>query len=232
MGKSTKLRLCVTIMEIINKYSNNRTLYFILLASVLLFGCKTKYEKITHIDSEAELYLNGRYLKKGQYKNGYYLQHFNKKYVVYGWYPDEKPMPWGYRIGKYKHGKQKGKWFTYTYWSNERVLNKPQIHRIEKFKNGLQHGPYTIYNSKGRIIYYTKFKNGTGVEKDYHPNGVLYYKIEKEKGYFTDTLKLYDDSGRLTEFFRYEKDSLVFSKNLEPPKMRHPKREIYFQEFK
>ena len=45
----------------------------------------------------------------------------------------------------------------------------------ECFKKGLRHGYYRIYNTVGDTIYSTYFKMGTGVEKDFHENGQLYY---------------------------------------------------------
>ncbi|MFB9110533.1 hypothetical protein [Flavobacterium gyeonganense] len=40
---------------------------------------------------------------------------------------------------------------------------------------------------------------GTGLWKEVHSNGTIYFEIETKDGYFTDTLKLYNDKGRLIE---------------------------------
>ncbi|MEO8255226.1 MAG: hypothetical protein ABI554_12670, partial [Flavobacterium sp.] len=58
------------------------------------------------------------------------------------------------------------------------------------------------------------FIKGTGLWKEFHENGTIYFEIQTKDGYFTDTLKLYNDKGKLIEKRFYLKDSLVYAKNL------------------
>ena len=190
----------------------------VFIATIFLSGCKAKSIKVPILDSlleskainsikwdgKARVYLNGPYLNYKLPKSGYVIQTIHGSYVPDVEHTSDDLTITGHRMGKYKKNKQEGKWVT------ER-LYKGYKQREEHFKNGLQHGDYLIYNAKGDVVYYTEFINGTGIEKDYHPNGQLYYEIHKKDGYFTDTLKIYDDLGRLTEMHYFEKDSLVFS---------------------
>jgi antitoxin component YwqK of YwqJK toxin-antitoxin module len=123
----------------------------------------------------------------------------------------------GTREGEFKNGKQHGLWQcqrNYYLDSLGHHIYKKYKFREEYFKNGLRDSIYKIYNKKGDIVYSTYFKNGTGLEKDFHENGKLYYEIQTKDGYFTDTLKLYNDKGNLVEKLLYKKDSLVYDKRL------------------
>lgn len=122
-----------------------------------------------------------------------------------------------YRNAKFKNGKQNGKWAAETFFIPPHAgTNKAikYICREEYFKNGLRDSIYKIYNKDGKIIYSTYFKNGNGIEKDFHENGKLYYEIETKEGYFIDTLKLYNDKGILSEKLLYKKDSLIFREKM------------------
>lgn len=98
-----------------------------------------------------------------------------------------------YRDGKVIKGKQEGEWIT----KDKSLENKNYICRIENFKNGIREGVYLIFNKEGDTLYSTTFVNGKGVEKDYYPNGQLYYHGTKDAGYFTDTLTIYRPDGLL-----------------------------------
>jgi antitoxin component YwqK of YwqJK toxin-antitoxin module len=117
------------------------------------------------------------------------------------------------RSGYFKNGKLDGKWtaetlFTPIHAGTDKTIR--YILREEYFKNGLRDSIYKIYNKEGKVVYSTYFKNGNGIEKDFHNNGKLHYEIATKDGYFTDTLKLYNDEGKLKEKFLYKKDSLVY----------------------
>lgn len=114
-------------------------------------------------------------------------------------------------------GVQHGKWKSNRYFYSDSLGNKViknYIFREEYFKSGLRDSIYKIYDKNGKMIYSTNFKNGTGLEKDFHENGKLYYEIETKDGYFVDTLKLYNAKGALIEKLLYKKDSLIYHKVL------------------
>jgi antitoxin component YwqK of YwqJK toxin-antitoxin module len=140
----------------------------------------------------------------------------------------------GYRKGYFKNGKQNGKWVSdrcYHYDSLGYSRSKRYLAREEYFKNGLRDSIYKIYDKEGKIIYSTYFKNGNGIEKDFHDNSQLYYEIKTENGYFTDTLKLYNAKGELMEKRLYKKDSLdYFINNKWCLKFRYyPNKETYLE---
>ena len=221
----------------------NRIIHVIIIfiAATFLFGCKTKYEHITdrnikkavyfepYGSTESRAYLIGPYLKLEMPDNGNVIQ-VVYRIITYDTYSLDEPRMWGLRMGKYKNNKQEGTWISESSWYPDRQYHKyPYKRREEHFKDGLQHGDYIIYNSEGDVIYYTEFINGTGIEKDYHPNGQLYYEISKKDGYFTDTLKLYDEGGRLYEMLYFEKDSLVFSKEESYSRRRVLEKERFYR---
>ena len=84
----------------------------------------------------------------------------------------------------------------------------------EYFKHGLRDGIFRQFGNDGVIIYETTFKMGTGLWKEFHGNGKIYFEAYTKDGYFTDTLKLYNDKGILFEKLLYKKDSLIFRKNM------------------
>lgn len=135
--------------------------------------------------------------------------------IIGGDNPLEKKIIYGYREGYSKEGKQDGKWIAKRYYDYDSLGHsriKTHLIREEYFKNGLRDSIYKICNKEGKIIYSTYFKSGTGLEKDFHENGNLYYEIETKDGYFKDTLKLYNDKGKLIEKLFYKNDSLVYHK--------------------
>jgi antitoxin component YwqK of YwqJK toxin-antitoxin module len=151
----------------------------------------------------------------------------NTEYVFYNWYKADSSVCevssfkikdlQGYRKGYFKDGMQSGKWTSDRYFFYDSLgysRSKDYLAREEYFKNGLRDSIYKIYNKEGKIIYSTFFKNGSGKEKDFYENGNLYYEIELRNGFFSDTLKLYNDKGKLKEELFYNKDSLVFRKNM------------------
>lgn len=132
------------------------------------------------------------------------------KYSSYG-YP-LKDLD-GYRKGYFKNGKQNGKWISDRYYHYDSLgysRSKKYLAREEYFKNGLRDSIYKIYDKDGKIIYSSHFKNGNGIEKDFYNNGQLYYEITTQNGYFTDTLRLFHDNGRLAAKLFFKRDSLLF----------------------
>ncbi len=145
------------------------------------------------------------------------------EYVFYNWYKTDLNVCkvnkfkinnlQGYRKGSFVNGRQSGKWITeryYYYDSLSDIKTKYYLGREEYFKDGLRDSIYKIYNKDGKVIYSTYFKDGNGIEKDFHENGTLYYEIETKRGYFTDTLRLYNKEGKNFEKRLYQKDVLVY----------------------
>ncbi|TPG41978.1 hypothetical protein [Flavobacterium pectinovorum] len=119
----------------------------------------------------------------------------------------------GSREGEFRNGVQHGLWEckrSYYLDSLGHHIYKNYKFREEYFKNGLRDSIYKIYNKDGKVIYSTYFKDGNGIEKDFHENGALYYEIETKGGYFTDTLHLYNKEGKKFEKRLYQKDVLVY----------------------
>jgi antitoxin component YwqK of YwqJK toxin-antitoxin module len=119
------------------------------------------------------------------------------------------------RYGFFKNTKQNGKWTAKRFFiSRNAGITKAidYICREEYFKNGLRDSIFKVFDKDNKLVYSTYFKNGTGLEKDFHQNGKLYYEIATKDGYFTDTLKLYNDKGLLEKKLLYKKDSLIYTK--------------------
>jgi antitoxin component YwqK of YwqJK toxin-antitoxin module len=149
-----------------------------------------------------------------------------KKYIFENWFKVDSSVceaisvriyckDYIYRDGYFKNSKQDGKWTAETFFIPPKAGSDKAIDYIcreEYFKNGLRDSIYKIYNKEGKVVYSTYFKNGNGVEKDFHNNGILHYEIATKDGYFTDTLKLYNDECKLKEKLLYKKDSLVYHK--------------------
>ena len=87
------------------------------------------------------------------------------------------------------------------------------VTKEEYFKKGLRDSIFRQFDGR-KIIYETTFKKGTGLWKEFHSNGKIYFEAYTKDGYFTDTLKLYNDKGILSEKLLYRKDSLIFRKNM------------------
>jgi antitoxin component YwqK of YwqJK toxin-antitoxin module len=179
---------------------------------LLLFsvGCKSKFASVIIEDFKPSclvLQLSADY----------------EEYVFYNWYKVNPAAcevnsfslknDFGYKRGYFKNGVQNGKWTSNRYYYLDSLghkILKSYIFREEFFKNGLRDSIYKIYNKEGNVIYSTYFENGTGLEKDFHENGKLYYEIATQNGYFTDTIKLYDNRGKQVENLLYKKDSLAY----------------------
>ena len=118
----------------------------------------------------------------------------------------------GERFGRIIKGRREGKWLSgdADFDKNGKVYAKGRIWREEYFKNDLRDSIYRRFDGDGKIIYETNFKLGTGLWKEFHSNGKIYFEAYTKDGYFTDTLKLYNDKGILFEKLLYKKDSLIF----------------------
>ncbi len=120
----------------------------------------------------------------------------------------------GIRFGIIIEGYKEGKWLSgdANFDKSGKVYAKGGIWREEYFKHGLRDSIYRRFNNDGKLIYETTFKMGTGLWKEFHSNGKIYFEIQTKDGYFTDTLKLYNENGKLKEKLLYKKDSLVYRK--------------------
>lgn len=122
----------------------------------------------------------------------------------------------GLRYGKIIDGYKEGKWISGDagFDSLGNVYIKSGIWREEYFKKGLRDSVFRLFDLNNKIIYETTFKMGTGLWKEFHSNGKLYFEAYTKDGYFTDTLKLYNEKGVLMEKQLYKKDSLIFKENM------------------
>lgn len=130
---------------------------------------------------------------------------------------EERFKEGGRRFGKTGIDDSKeGKWLRgdVDFDESGNVYAKGKIWQEEYFKNGLRDSIYRCFDSNGKIIYETTFKKGTGHWKEFHSNGQLYFDIYTRDGYFTDTLKIHDDKGRIVGKRLYIKDSLVYNEGL------------------
>nr|WP_315248734.1 hypothetical protein [uncultured Flavobacterium sp.] len=201
--------------------------YIIVFIFCLIISCKTKTitlevdnKQAGYVDMGAAVYLNNHYFECSscsKYLLVYQHLFLYKTNSNNGDYLSESDKYAGTRRGVLIDGKQSGQWISkrsFDFDSLGFVKNREYVYREEYFKNGLRDSIYKIYNKNGKIIYSTNFKNGTGLEKDFHENGKPYYEIETKDGYFVDTLKLYNAKGTLIEKLLYKKDSLVYRKVL------------------
>jgi antitoxin component YwqK of YwqJK toxin-antitoxin module len=124
----------------------------------------------------------------------------------------------GIRYGKIVDGYKEGKWLSGNadFDKSGKVYAKGGIWREEYFKKGLRDSIFKQFDNDGKLIYETTFKMGTGLWKEYHNNGKIYFEIATKDGYFTDTLKLFTNKGRLQKKLLYKKDSLVYSQKYNP----------------
>ncbi|MCS4305093.1 antitoxin component YwqK of YwqJK toxin-antitoxin module [Chryseobacterium sp. BIGb0232] len=129
---------------------------------------------------------------------------------------EDKFAEGGERFGRIIKGKKEGKWLSgdADFDQNGNVYAKGKIWREENFKDGLRDGVYKRFDNNGKVIYETTFKKGTGLWKEFHSNGKLYFEMYTKEGYFTDTLRLHDDNGKIVGKRLYKKDSLVYSEGL------------------
>lgn len=199
-------------MKIIKKLSLIILLFITACKTVMVFESSIDLDDILLL-MRGNVYINGPYFEKyiksfdgcettGSVEQHLILNYFHKDLSEYR-VIKEYDTRWGQTI----KAQQVGYWKTESY----------KLRREEYFKMGLRDSIYRIYNTKGDTIYSTYFNMGTGIEKDYHENGQLYYEIELKDGYFTDTLRIYDKQGRIAEKLYFEKDSLVYYKSFSYP---------------
>ncbi|CAD0003106.1 toxin-antitoxin system YwqK family antitoxin [Flavobacterium salmonis] len=107
---------------------------------------------------------------------------------------------------------KEGKWLSgYAGFDKKgNVYAKGGINKEEYFKQGLRDSVFRLFDSNQKVIYETTFKMGTGLWKEFHYNGKLYFEAYTRDGYFTDTLKLYNPKGELTQKRLYQKDTLIY----------------------
>ncbi len=150
--------------------------------------------------------------------DNYRYEDFPNEDVRYGNILNEDVFTDGgeHRVGKIIEGYKEGKWISGDAGFDDKgnTYIKTDIWREEYFKHGLRDSVFRQFDQNNKIRYETNFKMGTGLWKEFHSNGTIYFEIETKDGYFTDTLKLYNDKGRLIEKRFYIKDSLVDTKNL------------------
>lgn len=130
---------------------------------------------------------------------------------------EERFKEGGVRFGKTGiNNSKEGKWLSgdADFDENGNVFAKGVKWREEYFKNGLRDSIYRRFDSNEKVIYETRFKKGTGLWKEFHSNGQLYFEMQTKDGYFTDTLKLHDDKGEIVGKRLYKNDSLIYSEGL------------------
>lgn len=113
------------------------------------------------------------------------------------------------RNGKISNGYKEGKFITEACCcDNLGNLKRPS--KEEYFKHGLRDSIFREFDNDRKVIYETTFKMGTGLWKEFHGNGKIYFEAFTKDGYFTDTLRLYNKEGRIFEKRLYQKDTLVY----------------------
>lgn len=118
------------------------------------------------------------------------------------------------REGKILNGFKEGLWVS-AIFNYDTIKKNKEVERLftrEYFKHGLRDSIFKQYDANGKVIYETMFKKGTGLWKEFHANGKLYFEAYTKGGYFTDTLKLYNNKGELAEEKLYKNDSLIYHK--------------------
>ncbi|MBE0393074.1 toxin-antitoxin system YwqK family antitoxin [Flavobacterium sp. PL002] len=107
---------------------------------------------------------------------------------------------------------KEGKWLSgYAGFDKKgKIYAKGAIRKEEHFKRGLRDGIFKLFDTDQKVIYKTNFKMGTGLWKEIHTNGKLYFEAYTKDGYFTDTLRLYNPKGELTQKRLYKKDTLIY----------------------
>lgn len=180
--------------------------FFILISSLSCFSnkeipIKEPIEPILSFDNRSRYIYEDFPTNEKNISNQLYIQIFKE--------PSQ-------RFSRIINGKKEGMWLSGNADFDDKgnVYAKGKIWKEEHFKNDLRNGVFKQYDNNGNIIYETVFKNGTGLWKEFHSNGQLYFEIYTKNGYFTDTLRLYDDKGTLIGKRLYIKDSLVYSSGL------------------
>ena len=116
------------------------------------------------------------------------------------------------RFGLIIDGYKEGRW-SYAIHEYDTVNKKEKIKTLfteEYFKHGLRDSIFRQFDKDGKITYETTFKMGTGLWKEFHGNGKVYFEAYTKDGYFTDTLRLYNKEGENFEKRLYQKDVLVY----------------------
>jgi len=116
------------------------------------------------------------------------------------------------RFGLIRNGYKEGRW-SYAIHEYDTVNKKEKIKTLfteEYFKHGLRDSIFRQFDKDGKITYETTFKMGTGLWKEFHGNGKVYFEAYTKDGYFTDTLHLYNKEGKNFEKRLYQKDVLVY----------------------
>jgi antitoxin component YwqK of YwqJK toxin-antitoxin module len=183
-----------------------KNLYLLIIFSFLSCICK-KEVPVKEIDNPAPIYCNLCSYKHEDFPN--------EDGLMEGKY-EENFKEGGQRYGKIIDGYKEGKWLcgNADFDSLGNVYAKGEIWREEYFKRGLRDSIFRQYGNDGKIIYETTFKRGTGLWKEFHSNGKLYFEIYTKDGYFTDTLRLHDYNGNVVGKRLYLKDSLIYSSGL------------------
>lgn len=122
----------------------------------------------------------------------------------------------GMRYGKFINGYKEGTWLSGDagFDENDNVIKKGNIWKEEYFSKGLRDSIFRQFDSNGKIIYETTFKMGTGLWKEFHNDKNIYFEVYTKDGYFTDTLRLYNEKGELFEKILYNKDKIVFRQKM------------------
>lgn len=148
-------------------------------------------------------------------KNYLYEDFPNEDMTVNCDFTEDRFQEGGIRYGKIIDDYKEGKWLSGNagFDENGNVYAKGRVWREEYFKHGLRDSIFKQFDVNGNLIYSTYFKMGTGLWKEFHNNGKIYFEVETKDGYFSDTLKLYNDQGKLKEKRLFIKDSLVYHEN-------------------
>ncbi len=183
-----------------------KSIKILILTIIVLTGCKRTFPKISP-DTTAAFNVSS---------DNYKYEDFPDEKEGYENFYHEQFAEGGQRFGRIINGHKESKWLSgdAAFDKNGNVYAKGKIWREENFKGGLRDGVYKRFDNNGNIIYETIFKKGTGLWKEFHSNGKLYFEIYTKDGYFTDTLRLYDDKGKIIGKRLYRKDSLVYSEGL------------------
>jgi len=115
-----------------------------------------------------KLYTNGKLYSEAHFKDSI----IHGKYISYHLESGEP-----YVIGNYNNGVMEGKWKTYT--------NRGKLKEIVTFKYNEENGPFIEFWPNGKIKAegaYLDGDNEHGLLLLYNPNGVLYKKMQCEKG--------------------------------------------------
>lgn len=194
----------------------NKMKYILCFGLVLLVSCNLFKKK--YVDAPIGMMIRQNYT--GENKDNVYkysldfpeksIDEYKNVYVI------DRFEEGGERIGRIMNGKREGAWLygNADFDKKGKVYAKGHLWREEYFKSDLRDSVFRRFDENGKVIYETNFKKGTGLWKKFHSNGKLYFEIHTKDGYFTDTLRLHDDKGKIVGKRLYKKDSLVYSEGL------------------